>query len=181
MGNGGRTARALLLLLLGTGSPIGCFGPSMEDVATGVRVEGPSGLSLVVPPQWDCRQLRKGTRLIHRTPVGNGYPTLQIEKTDGGAASLGASGKGFRHPLGPGEYRYSRWGNPRGHGYRLDALIRGQQATYLVHADLWDEGDSTNEDAFDSLFWPVIASLEDTTPPLSSEERGDAVADQKRP
>ncbi|MCK6529874.1 hypothetical protein L6R50_20715 [Myxococcota bacterium] len=161
----GTPAWGALALALAWGAP--ACGPPLDPPAAGRSVESEAGFSLVVAEGWDARPLRSGLRLVHRTAVGRGFPTMHVEKLPDGTPDLGAGGRGFRHPAGRGEYRYSRWANPQGHGFRLDVAIRGEAAGFTVRCDVWDERLSVDRDLFETLFWPMIASIRDTAPPRS--------------
>ena len=136
----------------------GCGGPDPDLVASGPRLSSPAGVSVVVPPGWEFVPLQDGLRMVHRAPVGRGFPTLSVRRAAGGVAPA-PQGRSFRCPLGAGRYRYGRWASPRGRGYRLDAVVETPGDTWIVRGDLWDEGSRVDKEAFETLLWPVLETL----------------------
>jgi hypothetical protein len=77
------------------------------------------------------------------------------------AVVLAASGPKVDRATGRFTYRYQRWTNSRGQGYRLQALIRTQEGLLFSDASIWDPSPKLNRDFFDKEFWPILNSLHD--------------------
>jgi|GEM_PF-1754411 len=150
---------AVFALLLGcAGGPSARL--SAPDGPTWVHPD--AAFSLTIPADWQIQRSRDSVSLLRRTPYGGGYPTLsarllpadEIESVrfDGKSWTDAATGAA-------GTYRYLRWSNPRGRGYRLEVLLEGAGAAWLVEASVWDEALRLDTSFFEETFWPILATL----------------------
>ena len=158
------TGSSLRYLLLGLAAVVfvsACGKGPPEEVAAGQRVQHPSQpLSMVSPEGWQISSPRDGFALIRTTPYGGGYPTfnVRIVGTED-LPSLQFDGKEHVSPAGRAEYRYERWSNARGRGFRLEALVDSQGTWLFVDASVWDPARSRDEEFFDLVFWPLLNSV----------------------
>ncbi len=157
----GPSLRSLLLGLAVVVFMPACAGGPPEEVATGERVQHPSQpLSMVSPDGWQLSSPRDGFSLIRTTPYGGGYPTFNVRVVGSeDLPSLQFDGKEHTSPAGRAEYRYERWSNARGRGFRLEALVDSQGTWLFVDASVWDPARSRDEEFFDQVFWPLLNSV----------------------
>ena len=98
--------------------------------------------------------------MVRALPYGGGYPTITIRRIDNDEATvLSFKGESFQNTQGQLEYRYQRWHNPRGSGYRLEVLISAQELQLFVEASIWDPARAINKEFFEEAFWPIIKSI----------------------
>ena len=155
-------ALALTLLgLSGTAVP-GCRGGPPAAVARGERAAHPAlPLSMVAPAGWQLSSPRDGFSLMRSTPYGGGYPTFNVRVVSAeDLPSLQFDGRRTSTPSGEAEYRYERWSNARGRGYRLEALIDASGTWLFADASVWDSAGRMDQTFFDEVFWPLINSVE---------------------
>lgn len=156
-------ARALSALLITSFllASIGCGGGPPRKLASGERLEVPQGgFSVVVPEGWEGRASRAALTVTRTLPYGGGYPAMNIRRVSGEElAAVDFDGTTVETPAGEVEYRYRRWRNARGQGYRLEALVRTPQATLFVDASVWDPAQSMDRRFFHEAFWPMLNSL----------------------
>lgn len=112
------------------------------------------------PDGWQLSSPRDGFSLIRTTPYGGGYPTFNVRIVGAeDLPSLQFAGKVHQSGAGRAEYRYERWSNTRGRGYRLEALIDSEGTWLFVDASVWDPARSRDETFFDEVFWPLVNSV----------------------
>ncbi|MEE2830670.1 MAG: hypothetical protein VX498_15900 [Myxococcota bacterium] len=122
-----------------------------------------AGFSLTVPSDWQVNSTGRGLSLVRKTPYGGGFPLVKIRRiTSAEAEVLAVKGNRIRRSQG-GEitYRYQRWSNARGTGYRLEALVRSDRGLLFADASVWDSSTQINRKFFETEFWPVINSLKE--------------------
>ena len=113
-----------------------------------------------MPEGWQSSLSRSGVSLVRSQPYGGGYPTLNIRRiSEEQASSLRFDGSSFDSEGGRVEYRYQRWNNPRGAGYRLEALLSGKSGLLFADASVWDPAKNLNRAFFEDSFWPIIHSV----------------------
>ena len=146
---------ALGLLLLG------CGGGPPAAAARGQRVQHPDvPLSVVRPDGWQVQRSRAGFSLIRVTPYGGGYPTFTVRVVDAGdLPSLRIDGRTFDAGPGRAEYKYEKWSNSRGRGYRLDALVNAEGTWLHVDASVWDPAMRMDREFFNEVFWPLLNAV----------------------
>jgi len=127
----------------------------------GEIVESSSGFALRAPDYWEVRSVGDDVRLVGRQVEADGYPTIQI------SAPLASElpddfmeGRRFTWSGGEGAYRYSRWANGLGNGFRLAVDLRGDRMSLVVVADLWDRSLTMDRRFFRRRVWPVVNSIE---------------------
>ena len=135
--------------------------PAASVTAVGSPLEHPEAhFTLTVPEGWQSSLSRTGVSLVRTESYGGGYPTLNIRRiTTGEAEVLRFDGSSFDGESGRVEYRYQRWHNPRGSGYRLEALLRQRSGLLFADASVWDPASSLNQDLFENSFWPIVNSV----------------------
>lgn len=161
-----RNTGLLASLLLCCSVGLSCAGRPPAQVAQGERVEHEqSGFSLIAPPSWQVASTARGLSLVRTSPYGGGFPTLNIRRvTAGEAAVLHVVGSEVRRPAGKFTFRYQRWSNSRGQGYRLEAVLHSAGGLLFADASVWDSGGQINRRFFETEFWPILNSLEDQGP-----------------
>ncbi len=113
-----------------------------------------------MPEGWNSSLSKTGVSLVRSQAYGGGYPRLNIRRIDSKEAEvLRFDGSSFKTSTGKVEYRYQRWHNPRGSGYRLEALLYQGSGLWFADASVWDPAKELNEDFFEASFWPIINSL----------------------
>lgn len=154
---GGLLPAAVLGLLVLSG----CGGDPPTAQPRGDRVKHPElDLSIVLPEGWQLRSSRDGFALLRQTPYGGGYPSFNVRVVGAeDLPSLRFDGKRFASPAGVVEYRYERWSNARGRGYRLEGLVDADGSWLFVDASVWDPARSRDERFFDEVFWPLLNSV----------------------
>ena len=144
----------------------GCVSKPPTAAAVGGLTKHPSlGLSMVLPDGWQLNSPRDGFSLIRSTPYGGGYPTFNVRVVSvEDLPSLQFDGK--RIAAGPGEteYRYERWSNARGRGYRLEALINAEGTWLFADASVWDAAGRMDQTFFNEVFWPLLNSVSHKEP-----------------
>jgi hypothetical protein len=135
--------------------------PSLSVATVGKPLEHPKAhFSLTVPDGWEPSLSTRGVSLVRSVPYGGGYPTLNVRRiTSGEAEVLHFDGNSFDGVTGRVEYRYQRWRNPRGSGYRLEALLHSSSGMLFADASVWDPAKDLNQAFFDDAFWPIINSV----------------------
>jgi hypothetical protein len=153
-------AAVLGCLCLGSGA---CGARPPAQAAIGDRVShSEGGFSLVAPPNWQVTSGNRGMSLVRKTPYGGGFPTLNIRRISAAESKvLAVSGRNVDRATGRFTYRYQRWSNSRGQGYRLEAILRTEQGLIFSDASIWDPSPRLNRQFFDEEFWPILNSLED--------------------
>ena len=131
--------------------------------ATGERVtHDEGGFSLVAPEAWQVTSSGRGLSLVRRTPYGGGFPTLTVRRvTQAEASVLAVSGRRLERPGGAFTYRYQRWSNTRGQGYRLETLLSSNGSLLFCDASIWDPSPQLNRRFFEEEFWPILNSLQE--------------------
>ena len=152
-------AAALVICLL----LAGCAGGPSADAADGRRTAHPDGgFSVVAPEAWQVTLSSRRMTLVREAPYGGGFPTVTIRRvSESEAQVLAVSGPKVRKSIGRFTYRYQRWTNSRGQGYRLQALIRTPEGLLFSDASIWDPSPKLNRSFFDEEFWPILNSLHD--------------------
>ena len=138
----------------------GC-GRSGAIATEGEIVEADAGYALRVPDYWEVRAVAEDVRLVGRQIEADGYPTIQISSP--AASDLPVDfmeGRRFEWSGGDGAYRYSRWSNALGNGFRLSVDLRAEHINLTVVADLWDRSITMDRRFFRRRVWPLINSLE---------------------
>ncbi len=155
--------RSLLLASLGLVLLAGCGRHPRSSAPDGERWRhARAGFSIVVPVGWDIRQSNVGVSLVRRQQQGGGYPTLNLRRlSDEEVDRMAFEGAAWASPIGAVEYRYQRWNNPQGRGYRLEALIRDGEKAWWCDASLWDPGLRLDRAFFEKQFWPILLSLQE--------------------
>ena len=150
-----RLAWALAALLL-----CACGGPPRQ-AARGERVIHPDvPLSVAVPKGWQAQRSRAGFSLVRTTPYGGGYPTFTVRVVGiEDLATLRFDGRSVTTGPGVVEYRYEKWSNARGRGYRLEALVESGRTYLHVDASVWDPALRMDREFFDEVFWPLLNAV----------------------
>lgn len=151
-----------LALVVGLSLVAACSSrPSLSVATTGSPLEHPEAhFTLIVPDGWQPSISSRGVSLVRTEPYGGGYPTLNVRRiTSGEAEVLDFDGSSFDGVAGRVEYRYQRWHNPRGSGYRLEALLHNSSGMLFADASVWDPAKEMNRAFFDEAFWPIINSV----------------------
>ncbi len=157
------TSKRLMLLAIALGAVLvcACGGRPPSDAARGERVVHPdASLSVAVPDGWQLQRSRAGFSLVRTTPYGGGYPTFNVRVV--GTEDLPTLRfDGRKVVTGPGrvEYRYEKWSNARGRGYRLEALVDADTTWLYVDASVWDPALSMDREFFDQVFWPLLNAV----------------------
>ena len=148
---------ALLVCLLA-----GCGGRPPSAVAEGERLDCPDGaFSLIVPEGWQGRASRAAITVTRTTSYGGGYPAMNVRRIGPGElAAVDFDGSTQSSRSGEIKYRYRRWRNARGQGYRLEALITTPQGVVFADGSVWDPAQTMDRRFFHSAFWPMLNSLE---------------------
>lgn len=118
------------------------------------------GFSLVVPEGWQGRASRAAVTVTRTLPYGGGYPALNIRRVN--RAEIDAvdfDGTTLEARGGEVKYRYRRWRNARGQGYRLEALVTTPGGTLFADGSVWDPAQSMDRRFFHGAFWPMINSV----------------------
>ena len=136
--------------------------PSVAVPADGNPLVHPEArFTLIVPEGWQTSVSSMGVSLVRTQPYGGGYPTLNVRRvTSQEADVLRFKGSSFDNGSGRTAYRYQRWHNPRGSGYRLEALLDGDGGLLFADASVWDPATDLNHDFFEQAFWPIINSVD---------------------
>ncbi len=139
----------------------GCGARPPAAIAQGQRVECPGGaFSITVPSGWEGRSGRSAVTVTRLLPYGGGYPALNVRRVDGSElAAVDFDGSTLQSQAGAVKYRYRRWRNARGQGYRLEALISTPNGTLFADGAVWDPAQSMDRRFFHEAFWPMINSL----------------------
>lgn len=160
------TARASLRLWLPTLAVAAallcaCGGRPPSQAARGERVVHPdAALSVVVPDGWQVQRSRAGFSLVRATPYGGGYPTFNVRVVGTeDLASLRFDGRAVQTGAGRAEYRYEKWSNARGRGYRLEALVEAERTWLYVDASVWDPAMRMDREFFEEVFWPLLNAV----------------------
>jgi hypothetical protein len=148
------------LLCLGL---LSCKGGPPAKPAEGTQVVHEKGdFSLTSPSDWKITSSTRGFSLVRKTPYGGGFPTLTIRRvTESEARVLNVSGQKSEREGGTFVYRYQRWRNTRGQGYRLEALYRTELGLLFVDASVWDPSPQLNRRFFEEQFWPILNSIQE--------------------
>ncbi len=146
---------------------LGCSDRPPATVAEGDAVVCDAGsFRISAPAGWRSRVSRNTVTLTRDLPYGGGYPTVNVRRLEEGEALAQAfEGGRLKSPAGEASYRYQRWGNARGRGYRLDVLLDTGAGWLVVDASVWDEAQSLDRRFFDETFWPIVNSVVDGRPP----------------
>jgi hypothetical protein len=151
-------AGALFLAMLACAHGCGRSGAVASD---GEIVEADAGFALRVPEYWEVRSVAEDVRLVGQQVEADGYPTIQISSPTASELPVNfMEGRRFEWSGGDGAYRYSRWSNSLGNGFRLSVDLRGEHINLVVVADLWDRSITMDRRFFRRRVWPVINSLE---------------------
>ncbi len=153
-----RSAPALLALVL----LLGCGGGPGKQEAVGTFQEHlTAGWGLVLPDGWQAHGSSSGMSLVRRTPYEGGYPTLNVRRLGKEEAEhYPIEGKSATGPSGEMTYRYQKWRNSLGRGYRLEGVLRTPAGVvFFVDASIWDTAPRVNRSFFEDEFWPVINSV----------------------
>lgn len=139
----------------------GCGGGPPNRLPSGERTDcAGGGFSVIVPEGWEGRVSRSAMTVTRTLPYGGGYPAMNIRRVSGPElAAVDFPGTTVASPAGEVEYRYRRWRNARGQGYRLEALVRTPQGTLFADASVWDPAQSMDRRFFHDAFWPMLNSL----------------------
>ena len=148
-------------LLTGPAFLLACSDEPSAPLVTGAEFEHPEAdFSLVVPEGWQRSVSSLGVSLVRTLPYGGGYPTISIRRLDDDETRpLTFNGNSFENGQGRLEYRYQRWHNPRGSGYRLEVYLSGSSLNLFVEASVWDPARALNREFFEKAFWPIINSI----------------------
>jgi hypothetical protein len=155
--------RRLIPLAVALGAVVlcACGGRPPSQPAQGDRVVHPDvSLSVAVPDGWQVQRSRAGYSLVRNTPYGGGYPTFNVRVV--GTEDLRTLRFDGRTVVtGPGrvEYRYEKWSNARGRGYRLEALVDAESSWLYVDASVWDPALSMDRVFFNEVFWPLLNAV----------------------
>ena len=156
-----RVPAVLCLLLLSVLWACACSGRPPVQVAQGEKIQHEeAAFSLIAPPSWQVTNTAQGLSLVRTAPYGGGFPSLNIRRVNKEEAEvLGIKGQTTRVPSGTVDYRYQRWSNSRGQGYRLEALFRTSDGLLFADASVWDPGTQINRQFFEDEFWPILNSV----------------------
>ncbi len=139
---------------------LGC-GRSGAVATEGEIVEHEAGFAVRVPDEWEVRSVGDEIRLVSRSAVADGYPTLHIKAPPPSELPVDfPAGKRFRWSGGEGAYAYERWANSLGNGFRLTVHLRAETLSLVVTADLWDGDVRMDRRFFRRQVWPVVNSIE---------------------
>jgi hypothetical protein len=140
---------------------LACSDKPSAPVVTGAEFEHPEAdFSLTVPEGWQRSISRAGVSLVRTLPYGGGYPTISVRRLDDDEGiPLTFDGSSFENGQSRLEYRYQRWHNPRGSGYRLEVYLSGSSLNLFVEASVWDPARALNRKFFEQAFWPIINSI----------------------
>ena len=154
-------ALVLAVLCLSSGLALACSSRPASPTVTGEQWQHPQAeFGLVLPDGWQSSISSTGVSLVRALPYGGGYPTLNVRRIgDDEANVLSFKGDSFETTQAQLEYRYQRWHNPRGSGYRLEVLVTLQGLQLFVEASIWDPARALNKDFFEEAFWPIINSI----------------------
>lgn len=138
-----------------------CSDEPSAPLVTGAEFQHPEAeFTLVVPEGWQQSVSRAGLSLVRTLPYGGGYPTITVRQLDDGEVRPSTfDGRRFESGDNQVEYRYQRWYNPRGSGYRLEVYVTGGSLNLFVEASVWDPARSLNKTFFEQAFWPIINSI----------------------
>ena len=145
---------------------LGVLGAGCDSVPKGALTEGElvrlpeAGVELRVPTGWTVRLSDDSLLLTRETPYGGGFPTLSIRAIDSEEATvLGVDGKTVQRGSVQFTYRYLRWNNARGQGYRLEVIASTGGALIFADASVWDPSPKIHAEFFEREFWPVLNSI----------------------
>ena len=143
---------------------LSCSDKPSSPVVIGTEFAHPeAAFTLTVPEGWHPTISRTGLSLVRTLPYGGGYPTLTIRRIGAAEAkTLSFDGSQFDTAAAQAEYRYQRWHNPRGSGYRLEVIIKVGELHVFVEASVWDPARTINQGFFEQTFWPIINSIHDS-------------------
>ena len=156
--------RGLLFALLAL--HLGCSPRPPSAVAQGSAIACEAAdFHLTAPQGWRSRVTRGSIALTRELPYGGGYPTVNVRRLEPDEALAQAFEDGqTRTPGGRASFRYQRWGNARGRGYRLDVLLETGSGWLAIDASVWDEAQSLDQRFFNEQFWPIVNSVVDDRP-----------------
>jgi len=142
---------------------VSCKGGPPKEPAEGTRVvHDKSDFSLISPSDWQITSSTRGFSLVRKTPYGGGFPTLTLRRiTEAEAKVLNVSGQKTEREEGTFVYRYQRWRNTRGQGYRLEVLYQTGAGLLFADASVWDPSPQLNKRFFEDQFWPILNSLQE--------------------
>ncbi len=149
----------LLLVML-----LSCAGSPPSERAQGETFKhDDASFRITVPSGWKVQSSPTGVSLIRQVTYGGGYPTVNIRRLDLlEAEALSIQGTRLRRDGGEIEYRFQRWNNSKGRGYRLEVLQFNPGGDMLfVEGSVWDSSASLNKAIFDEEIWPIVNSLDD--------------------
>ncbi len=159
----GGTSFFLLLLTLVV---VACRGGAPGTrVAEGTPWTDDEGYQVTVPDDWERTDTRAGARWIRRTPYGDGLPSLTVRCLAAGVPATVIGATSTELPAGQALYRYERWANSRGRGWRLEALLTTPSGErFEWSASVWDPSPEIDPRFFRDEIWPIIASLKAPIP-----------------
>ncbi len=131
--------------------------PAVVETDGEVLVHQEAKFSILLPTGWQVHRSRDGFSLVRTAAYGGGYPTLNIRRIGfEEARALTFDGDRFHGAAGKVDYRYQRWSNSRGRGYRLEALVWTGKHHLFADASVWDPSLRMDRGFFDREFWPII-------------------------
>lgn len=144
----------------------GCGARPPSAPAQGDRLDCPGGgFSIVVPEGWEGRASRSAVTVTRTLPYGGGYPAMNVRRIDGSEIqAVDFDGTTLDGRIGEVKYRYRRWRNARGQGYRLEAIVATPSGTIFADGSVWDPAQTMDRRFFHEAFWPMINSLSVRTP-----------------
>lgn len=155
---------SLALLLLFGVHTAGCDSVPKGALTEGELVTLPkAGIELRAPPGWTLRESDDSLLLTRKTPYGGGFPTLSMRAIDSEEATvLAFDGKTVQRGSVEFTYRYLRWNNSRGQGYRLEVIASTGGSLLFADASVWDPSPKIHAEFFERQFWPVLNSIRST-------------------
>lgn len=149
--------RAWLLLLLG----VACAPKLPQDVAVGEAfVDENDGFRLAVPPGWAAQDTGRGSVLTRSQAYAGGFPQILVRPAGEGDV-LSSSDSLSRRPGGDMRWRYARWGNSRGQGWRLEALIELDTGPkFWTESAVWDPAAKVDAAFFEREIVPILHSID---------------------
>jgi len=154
---------AALLFVLGCGG-----GPGKVEAVGTFQEHNAAGWGLILPEGWQAHGSSTGMSLVRRTPYEGGYPTLNVRRLGPDEVDhYPIEGKNAAAPSGDVVYRYQKWRNALGRGYRMEGVLKTPDGVvFFVDASIWDTAPRVNRAFFEEQFWPVINSVRVTRPTL---------------